>query len=669
MNVRLSLVLTICFSTTILFGQIVNPKKVRFGKISDAELELTEYALQPDAEAVVLFDEGKARMEYDISTGGFEMVMERHYRIKILKAAGTSYGDYSLLLEHSTNSPSKEDVNSIKGVIFNMENGKAVETKLTKESIFREEISDRLDRLTISFPQVKEGSIIDLKYVFTSDFLYSLPTWYFQRQIPTDYSFFEAVIPEYYYYNLDMKGYASGRLTENVVGEIGNRSITAGASNNQQLSFSTRGYRWGAKEVLGIANEVFAPPVRNYFFRVDFELASVNFPGQLGTHFSHTWEDVTETYRLNANIRPYLNPRQEVEVLASGWAEGQTETMARLVSIFEGVKERVSWNGSHRMMPVQSPTVLLKNSSGSSAEVNGLLMSALRAEGFQAFPVLSSTRSNGYLSITRPSLSQFNHFLVYVSLNEGQSYLLLDATMAKLPANLLPLADLNDRGRVIMDETSSWINLKAPASQKTAVQLKMSLDGDSQCSGSLKYKASDYAAYFDRESAEGESALSNLLSEKTGHTFDELQVDGYDNLYSDLSIEAQLNVSESVIVSDDLIYIPALQTPIYTENPLKAEERVLPIDFATPKESVYVMQLEIPENMQLEELPESVSFVLPDNKGKYSVRYIDLNGNVQVVEQFSINESFFSSEDYGALRNFMDLVVEQQQSMLVVRKL
>ena len=163
--------------------------------------------------------------------------------------------------------------------------------------------------------------------------------------------------------------------------------------------------------------------------------------------------------------------------------------------------------------------------------------------------------------------------------------------------------------------------------------------------------------------------MSNLLSEKTGHTLDELQVDGYDNPYSDLSIEAQLNVSESVIVSDDLIYIPALQTPIYTENPLKAEERVLPIDFATPKESVYVMQLEIPENMQLEELPESVSFVLPDNKGKYSVRYIDLNGNVQVVEQFSINESFFSSEDYGALRNFMDLVVEQQQSMLVVRKL
>ena len=87
---------------------------------------------------------------------------------------------------------------------------------------------------------MKEGSIIDLKYVFTSDFLYSLPTWYFQRQIPTDYSFFEAIIPEYYYYNLDMKGYASGRLTENVVGEIGNRSITAGASNNQQRQSTTR---------------------------------------------------------------------------------------------------------------------------------------------------------------------------------------------------------------------------------------------------------------------------------------------------------------------------------------------------------------------------------------------------------------------------------------------
>lgn len=103
-----------------------------------------------------------------------------------------------------------------------MENGKVVEMKLMKELIFCEEIFDCLDCLIISFLQVKEGLIIDLKYVFIFDFFYSLLIWYFQWQIFIDYFFFEVIIFEYYYYNLDMKGYVSGCFIENVVGEIGN---------------------------------------------------------------------------------------------------------------------------------------------------------------------------------------------------------------------------------------------------------------------------------------------------------------------------------------------------------------------------------------------------------------------------------------------------------------
>ncbi|MEL7424893.1 MAG: DUF3857 domain-containing protein [Bacteroidota bacterium] len=651
-------------------AQIVNPDKVKYGKFSDAELALEEYELQPDAEAVVLIDKGELRMEYDPSTGNFEMVMERHRRIKVLRASGTDYGDFSILLENSTSSSAKEEVVGIRGMTINVEGGKAVETKLERQSIFREKISERLQRLTISFPQVKVGAIIDLKYTYNSDYLYNLPTWYFQRSIPTDYSYFSAVIPEYFYYNLDMKGYASSSLTESVVAETGNRTMNLGTpkAGKGNLSFRTRGYRWTAVEVPGMQSEDYAPHVSNYFFRIDFELASINYPGFSSSEFSNTWDNVAKTYRASTILQSYLEPHKEVEALAQEWlaeTEGEAE---KVVTLYERVKERFEWNGSYRISPGQKATTLLEKSSGSSADLNSFLISSLRAAGLTAFPVLVSTRENGYLTPTRPSLSQFNHQLVFVSLGEGQDYLLLDATHRSMPATLLPTADLNDRGRIVKEEESSWIDLQAPASRKVAVQLKLAIGETGTCEGSMKYKASDYAAHFDRLAAQSADGLGETLSDRFGHTLTEPTVEGFTDLYSDLQLKSSIAASDGVMQAENMLYVPAVLTTPFTENPLKTEERLLPIDFETPQDYVYVLNLEIPEGMVVEELPESATFALEEGTARYSIRYSEMNGNVQVVEKISIKSTFFGASEYPALKSFFDLVIEQQQNMLVLSK-
>ena len=668
MEMRFALLLIAALGWSSTFAQIVNPKKVKFGKFSEAELALEEYASQPDAEAVILFDKGELWMDYDATTGGFEMVMERHLRTKVLKASGTDYGDFSVLLENSANSSAKEEVVSVRGVVVNMESGKPVETKLERQSIYREKISDRLDRFTISFPQVKEGSIIDLKYTYKSDYLYNLPTWYFQRRIPTDYSHFSAVIPEYFYYNLDMKGYASESLTESVVAESGNRTINISTGGQEPLNFATRGYRWTAVEVPGMRAESFAPSVHNYFFRVDFELASVNFPGQYGTQYSLSWDNVAETYRESVTLRSYLNPRKDVQELAQEWVGGAESELEKIVAIYEQTKERFEWSGAYRILPGQTPAEMLKTSSGSSAELNSFLVSALRAAGLKAFPVLASTRENGYLSLTRPSLSQFNHQLVFVGFNEDQSYMLLDATHRVVPAPLLPTADLNDRGRIITEEGSTWIDLQAPASRKVAIQFQIKIADAGSCEGSIKYKASDYAALSDRLEAQTEAGIDDVLAERYGYPLGELEVQGFGDPYSDLEISSSVQVTDEIMQTEDLMYIPSILATHYSENPLKAEERVLPIDFEVPQDYVYVMSLELPEGIMVEELPESASFALPEGKGRYSIRYTEMNGNVQVIEKLSFPTTFFNVTDYAALKSFFDLVIEQQQNMVVLKK-
>jgi hypothetical protein len=666
---RFSVLLLLTGLVLGLQAQIVNPGKVRFGKFSDEEIELKTYSLDPDAEAVFLFDEGKMWMDYDPSTGGFELMMERHQRIKILKGTGVDYANFVFLLSNSTISTAKEEVINIKGITLNTANGEPEEIKLTKEGIFEESISDGLDQLTITFPQVKEGAIIDLKYTYKSDYVSYVPTWHFQRNIPTDYSYFEAVFPEYYFYSVDMKGFFNDQLLENTVAETGSRSLIlpGGKNGNQQIDFGTRSYRWAAKEIPGLKSETLSPAASNYFFRVDFELASVNFPGQLGRNYSQSWDDVAAYYRNFSGNRAYLNPRKEVEEMVADWTSGIDTPAEKLIVIYEQVKKRLEWDGRYRIAAGNNPAKLLELSSGSSGDLNYFLISALRAAGITANPVLVSTRKNGYLSLARPSLQQFNHVIVHATLSDNSS-LLMDASQDDVPLPLLPLHNLNDRGRLIMEETSTWVDLKAPADHKTALQLKLALQPDGTLSGTAKYKASGYASLENRREVSQVTALQQHLEKWTGQTLSEVEVAGFDNSYEEINVTAQMDASAAVMNNENLFYINAIMASHYQENPLTAETRLFPVDLQTPQDYVYVLQLELGEGIVIEEIPESINFALPEGKGRYSLRFIELNGDLQIIEKLSFNDPLFYAQEYTALKSFFDLVIEQQQAMVVLRK-
>jgi hypothetical protein len=666
---RFTLLLILAGLAWSLHAQIVNPNKVRFGKFSDEEIELKTYSLDPDAEAVILFSEGKMWMDYDPSTDGFELMMERHHRVKILKATGVDHATFIFRLSNSTTTSSREEIINIKGITFNTANGEEEEIKLTKEGIFEESISDGLDQLTITFPQVKEGAIIDLKYTYKSDYIANIPTWYFQRSIPTDYSYFEAVFPEYFFYSVDMKGFFNDRLLENTVAETGSRSLilSGGRNGNQQLDFGTRGYRWSAKEIPGLQSETFSPAASNYFFRVDFELASVNFPGQLGRNYSQSWEDIATYYRQFSGNRAYLNPKKEVEEMVADWTSGIDAPAEKLIIIYEQVKKRLEWDGRYDLAAGITPAKLLELSSGTSGDLNFFLISALRTAGIAANPVLVSTRNNGYLSLARPSLQQFNHVIVHATLPDNGA-LLLDASQSDVPLPLLPIHNLNDRGRLILEESSSWVDLTAPAEHKTALQLKLTLQPDGTLNGTAKYKASGYASLEDRRQLNQETDIQQHLEKWTGQTMSAVETTGFGNSYEDINVTAQMDASAAVMNNENLYYVNAIMASHYPENPLTTETRLFPVDLQVPRDYVYVLQLDLGEGIVIEEMPESINFALPEGKGRYSLRFIELNGNLQIIEKLSFDNPFFYAQEYAALKNFFDLVVEQQQAMVVLRR-
>jgi hypothetical protein len=163
---------------------------IKFGDVDMEDMQMTVYPADTSAPAVILCDYGFFR------AGIFQFT--RTLRIKILKKEGYSWANHSF----PTGAKS-----TIKGITYNLENGKVIEDKLKNESIFTERVTDQNYRTRIAMPNVKVGSIIDLQFLFTG-----IPfDWNFQETIPVRYN--ELVIESSPYVRFKYNFYGFERLS------------------------------------------------------------------------------------------------------------------------------------------------------------------------------------------------------------------------------------------------------------------------------------------------------------------------------------------------------------------------------------------------------------------------------------------------------------------------
>lgn len=697
------LILPFLFST--LHAQILDPQKVKFGKISSEELKMITYEKDQEAEAVVLFDKGNLRMDYDERTGGFQYLLERHLRIKILKQSAVHYQNFVFPLQKDklhrdeldglggfsyttisengeTTKLIKDEIEGLRGFTYNLVNGKEEAIKLKKENITIEKVSDFYSLHKVKFSNVKEGSIIELKYTLKSNFLFSLPTWYFQREIPVDYTFFEAVIPEYFIYNVDVKGFAKETLIEDVISEYGrdhvfikvdaSRKFTngnagdlnVGTKETRKFDFKTATSRWAAVEVPKLESETNSPPLLNYFFRVSFELASTFFPFRKFEDHTRTWEGIIVKYR-SSKVQAFEKPNNKIVDLVQGWTAGLHDPQEKIKVVSEQLKKAVIWNGVFNRKVQHVPLDLIKLKKGNSSELNYLLLSLLRAAGIAAEPILISTRSNGKLQYENPSVVQFNHIIIRIVLSPGK-HIFLDATSDNYALGILPKYDLNEKGRLIRGETSEWVDIENAASNDIAVNLKLAIKENNQLEGVMKVKETAYAASNLRSENDGLGAVGIYLEKWTQADVSALEISGFEDKKEDILINAQVDFSKQLKTEGGQIHFPSVLIKHFKENPFPKESRKLPIDFLIPHNYVYVSEITLPEGKHFEKIPESIDFALPDKKAIYSIRFIELNNGVQIIERFSIKKPFYSELDYPALRTFFDLVIEHQDKPLVV---
>src|ERR1700733_1868102 len=172
------------------------PTTQAFGKVDQADLDMTSCDFEKDANAEILFDKGSVYL------GSDALVFDRHVRIKIFNEKGK--GQANVKIEYYGGNH-YEYLDKVQAETINSDNGKMVITKVDKKQMFTQSIDRARTVLSFAFPDVKPGSIIEFKYSINSPSLGDFPDWYFQNDIPTRYSEISKDMPsEVYYKNLVM---------------------------------------------------------------------------------------------------------------------------------------------------------------------------------------------------------------------------------------------------------------------------------------------------------------------------------------------------------------------------------------------------------------------------------------------------------------------------------
>jgi hypothetical protein len=647
--------------TLILFVQIsISAQNYKFGKVSKEELIEKFYPTDSTAEAAYLYKYRRSYFDWDQAIGWFRLITDVHQRIKIYNKEGFDYANHSVTY-YNPDSGENESVNGVKGYTYNLENGKVVKEKLSKKDIFKEKVNKYNSKVKITMPNIKEGSVLELRYRISSPYPTSIADVQFQKGIPIKKLKSQIEFPEYYTFNKTNKGFFNVPMkTTSKNGKVGDTSYNIDVFNFE------------AQNIEALKNnEPYVANINNYRGGMKFELAQTNFVSVGGDfkNYTSSWQNVSKQIYTSSSFGEELKKsnyyKKDLEqILASVKTDSD-----KIGAIFQFVKGKIKWNGFYGKYSEKGVRKAFKENSGNVADINLMLTAMLRSAGLNANPVLLSSRGNGVPIF--PTLNGFDYVISMVQFPDN-SYVLLDATEEYSVPNILPVRDLNWKGRVVTREgNSTWVQLKSTRHALENNILTVKISDDLMAEGFIRTKYDNLNALNFRKNnnhIKNEDLMTKYEEENN------IEVEEFKILNQKIITKPINRIVK--FVSEDLVeeingklYIEPMLFLTDHENPFKLEERKFPVDFATAWKDVNRVSITIPEGYVVEQIPEPLAIALPNNIGVFKYKVINKANKISTTCVLEFNESLISPQYYTYLKDFYSQIINKESEKIILKKI
>ncbi|MDB5125457.1 MAG: hypothetical protein JWP94_3586 [Mucilaginibacter sp.] len=650
----------------ILFGaaQMAIAQDFPFGQVTPGEMEMKKYAKDTSAHAVVLQEFGTSRIAV-ASDDNIKLIYEYHVKIKIFDNKGFDNGTIAIPVYNNGDADSYESVDDIAGVTFYKDdNGLTQKVELENRKIYPVKENKHWANYKFALPGLRNGCVIEYKYRIESPYFENFHSWHFQNDIPKLYSEYEVHIPAFYVYNASLKG--NFKLTKNAVEVERSCFSTHGASCDCSKMV------YGMSDIPAFVNEDYMTSPKNFLSAINFELVEYTSPyNGVKNKMTKEWKDIDYQLKNYSDFGGQLKRKGLLKAHVEPLISGKTDDLEKAKAIYVHQQKWFKWNEHYGIYSVDGISKALETHSGSVADINLSLVTALNAAGLNASAVLLSTRENGLINSLYPVIGDFNYVVARVEIGD-KSYL-LDATDPLLPFGMLPLRCLNDKGRVMsLDKPSYWTDLNLPQRETSTYTMDLSLSEDGKLKGTLLEYSAGYKAYEKRKAIKKFNTVDEYVEDFNGKLpklkILKSEIDNLDSLDKPLSEKYEIEVNlYDKLNANRLTFNPFFLDKI-TTNPFKLSERSFPVDWGMSSDDRFILTMHLPSQYVIETPPQIIAVALPNNGGKYLTSYEPDNNSFTFSHIIQFNKSVYSSEEYPYLKELYNKVIQSEKAEMVFKK-
>ena len=657
--------LLLAFYTLNVVAQTSEPN-LKWGKPTDEELNMTEYAGDKEAKAVVLCHLTSVNYTMDL----YNYLVDYHVkkRIKILKDEGKDYANISIPYIYNMNEEyGEESIESFKATAYNIVNGKVVKTKIGKEQIHTERIDEDYILAKVAIPQVRAGTIIEYEYTRHSNVFFHIYDWDAQEEIPVMFAQYRLEIPAFLIFNVETSGLQLLQSSHS----IGSLAYNTSSDNmTRPSSCKTNIYLCTGHSLPALKEDDFVWNERDYMSKVTAELKSYASSGGTYRDVKKTWEQVDNVLLQHSQFGSRLNDHSKFrEELAAAGIAKMTNLNEKLAATFKMLRQKLAWNGEYELL-AHSASEVIKKGNGTSSDLNMMLINMLGDVGIQAYPVVLSTRRHGRLPQTYPSLNKLNTFIVAVP--NGTDWLYLDASSANGYVNVLSPNLYVENARLIQKgKPSQWVNLQKIGEARSQITVVGSISPEGVMNGERTVLYFGNAAFNERRAFREASDSAAFIAKKAvdnGMEINCCQMTGHRDYAA--SVKEEMKFTKQGEATSDHIYInPFTDFPIHS-NPFLDTERLLPVEFPCKQTFSMTIRLMLPEGWKLEEEPKNTKMTTEDKSIVGHILYeVSDEHSLSIQVQFRQSSVTYYKDKYETLRQLYDLFSNRSKDMLVLKKI
>lgn len=632
LRLKFSYVFFLFFISHSVIAQIETP----IGNFTAEDINLKECSFDKEADAVIIYDMAVSNFNDE-----YNLITNHRMKFKILKEKGIDKGNIKIRYYSEGDF---EFISNIEASILSYgDNKEAVKTNLQPKNIYKKKLNKYYSEISFAMPNVKVGSIIEYAYTSTMKHYGGLEDWYFQKEIPVMLSSYKLYI-------------------------VPNAEFAYSVYKSDQFPIiikpdkSLGNIYYEMNNIPGLRDEVYMGAARDYLQRVNFQLAGINRYG-MQAKYTTTWKQLAQELLTEKYFGGQIN--KELPGVAKELWMLKTSAFEKMKTIHNYVRSTMGWNFIYSRYS-ESIKDAWEKKQGTGGDINLILLNLLKDAGLDVYPLLVSERDNGKVDTVYPFQDQFNKVVACVLIGDRQY--ILDGTDKGTPSHLTPYNLLNTKGFLIDRKNSRFIFInESKARDLNIISITGSLDNTGTFKGWSTVNNYDYAkinktgAYISGKTKYQEDFVKPYM----GFAIDSFRVVGLNS--DSLPIKHEFNLEFGLNKSGEYFLLPYnLFTGLIT-NPFISGNRFSVINFGALYTCILRANYTLPDNLQLESLPQSIKLVTPDNS---MVAYREVKKNENTIDvniRIEINKSEYDADVYDMVKGFYGKLVEALNEPILLK--